>query len=87
MNVIGNSYELINDIIMDAPIEVNATVARMLGKMLLVAQLLPILCTGDHQFDVACRYSHGIDAHVDDAMDEYKSMILNNMTSWGTAFR
>lgn len=39
--------------IMDAPFELNATVGRMLGKMLLVAKLLPILCTGDYQFDVA----------------------------------
>ena len=86
MTTIVQSYLLINDMIMDAPIVVNGTIARMLGKMLLISNLLPFLCTGNHEFDVACRYSHVIDMHVKDAMNEYKNQVLSNMTLWGTAF-
>ena len=82
-SVINENYDLVNDMIMNAPIVMNATAANMLGRMLLIQTLLPTLCINDHVFDVACRYSHRISLAVSDAVEFYAQTLKGE---WGTAF-
>ena len=79
-----DGYALVLDMVGDAPVEWNATAAAMIGRMLLVRAVLPLLCHGDHEYDVACRYAEGVRMAVDDAVREYTRHIPPNV-SWGTA--
>ena len=83
--MLEQNLQMIQEMLLDAPLNLNTTTSNIMGQMLLIQALMVDLCINNHTYDIICRASSFINELVASSLREYKSTV-NFTKNWGTAF-